>query len=135
RLGAGEQWSGKRLRHRADYLWRIVARGAAKTTPRSWLGHVAPLRVGSAWSGSPSSSGFPHFGLEDVTTESVENLHSLRSRLDGISLRDADASTPLALASLRMLTETEFRCFSLDTADATTMREVKLRNTAALRGV
>lgn len=46
RLGEGESWHGKRLRRRSEYLWRMIARGAVKTTPRGWLGHVSAVRFG-----------------------------------------------------------------------------------------
>ncbi|MEU2670901.1 lantibiotic dehydratase [Streptomyces sp. NPDC007164] len=46
RLADGETWSGKRLRKRSAYLWRAVGRAAAKTTPRGWVGQVAPVPVG-----------------------------------------------------------------------------------------
>ncbi len=45
RLSDGESWGGKRLRQRSDYLWRMIARGATKTTPRAWLGHLALVPV------------------------------------------------------------------------------------------
>ncbi|GHF16537.1 hypothetical protein GCM10017786_58040 [Amycolatopsis deserti] len=53
RLAAGEPWTSKPLRKRADYLLRLLFRAAFETTPRGWLAHVAlagsgpgPLTVG-----------------------------------------------------------------------------------------
>ncbi|WP_156131618.1 hypothetical protein [Amycolatopsis methanolica] len=53
RLAAGEPWTGKALRKRADHLLRLLFRAAFKSTPRGWLAHVAlagtgpgPLTVG-----------------------------------------------------------------------------------------
>ncbi|MFC0437361.1 lantibiotic dehydratase [Kutzneria buriramensis] len=46
RVEAGENWDGKRLRQRSEYLLRMIARGAAKPTPRGWLAHVAQAEVG-----------------------------------------------------------------------------------------
>jgi len=45
RLDAGENWGGKRLRQRSEYLLRMIARGAAKPTPRGWLAHVGRVEV------------------------------------------------------------------------------------------
>ncbi|MCP2258758.1 Lantibiotic dehydratase, C terminus [Streptoalloteichus tenebrarius] len=56
RLAAGEDWEAKRLRQRGDYLWRLIGRGAVKTTPRSWLGQVAVLPVTGS-TGSTGSAG------------------------------------------------------------------------------
>jgi hypothetical protein len=47
RLAAGAGWTDKRMRQRADYLLRLLARAAGKTTPRGWLGHVAMVRAGT----------------------------------------------------------------------------------------
>ncbi|QUQ67864.1 lantibiotic dehydratase [Kutzneria sp. CA-103260] len=45
RLDAGEDWGGKRLRQRSEYLLRMIARGTAKPTPRGWLAHVGRVEV------------------------------------------------------------------------------------------
>jgi hypothetical protein len=45
RVEAGEDWGGKRLRQRSEYLRRMIARAAAKPTPRGWLAHVGPVEV------------------------------------------------------------------------------------------
>ncbi|MFI9388514.1 lantibiotic dehydratase [Kutzneria sp. NPDC052558] len=45
RLDAGEDWGSKRLRQRSEYLLRMIARGAAKPTPRGWLAHVGRVEV------------------------------------------------------------------------------------------
>ncbi|MFF2325598.1 MULTISPECIES: lantibiotic dehydratase [unclassified Streptomyces] len=58
RLADGESWSGKRLRKRSAYLWRAMGRAAAKTTPRGWVGQVAPVPVGPQEPG-PGPSGTP----------------------------------------------------------------------------
>lgn len=50
RLDAGENWGGKRLRQRSEYLLRMIARGSAKPTPRGWLAHVGQADVAeTAW--------------------------------------------------------------------------------------
>lgn len=45
RLAAGQRWEDKRLRQRADYLWRLLGRAAFKPVPRGWLGLVAVVPV------------------------------------------------------------------------------------------
>ncbi|MHA6799860.1 lantibiotic dehydratase [Bounagaea algeriensis] len=136
RSAAGEAWTSKRLRHRVDYLWRIIARGAAKATPRSWLGHVGTLPMSDARQVlSAGDWRAPGVELGELTTETAENLHALRTRLDATDLRCAAVETPLALANLYTENGAEFRCFTLDQQDATRMREIRLRRTAALEAL
>lgn len=53
RLAAGQSWSSRNLRKRAAYLWRLVGRAAAKTTPRGWTGQIAALPVAAGPVGCP----------------------------------------------------------------------------------
>ncbi|WP_309115250.1 hypothetical protein [Saccharothrix sp.] len=46
RLAARQDWTAKRLRQRADYLLRLMARSAFKPTPRGWLAQVALVDLG-----------------------------------------------------------------------------------------
>ncbi|MGI9148883.1 MAG: lantibiotic dehydratase [Chloroflexota bacterium] len=73
RVAAGEPWSTKRMRQRADYLWRLINRGAAKVMPRGWLGQIAVVEV--------REDGTLHLQLSpEVGRASSENLHE-RARL------------------------------------------------------
>ncbi|MDQ0377079.1 hypothetical protein [Amycolatopsis thermophila] len=46
RLAAGEPWTSKPLRERADHLLRLLFRSALTTAPQGWLTHVVPARTG-----------------------------------------------------------------------------------------
>ncbi|NGN67720.1 hypothetical protein G5C51_27950, partial [Streptomyces sp. A7024] len=67
--GGGE--GAARERRRADYLWRMIARGSAKVTPRGWLGHVAALDAAE-----PGGAVRREMALTDeVATYWAENEH------------------------------------------------------------
>ncbi|WP_447002274.1 lantibiotic dehydratase [Saccharothrix isguenensis] len=113
RLAAGETWSGKRLRQRADHLWRLIARGAVKTTPRSWFGHVA------APAGGPGTLTAGPFA-----TVETPNVHTARAPRDGLSLTGLHWS------------EDGFLVTWAPREDATgPLREVRVRDTPALGAV
>ncbi|MEU2060910.1 lantibiotic dehydratase [Streptomyces sp. NPDC013455] len=154
RLAAGGSWDGRPLRKRGAYLWRVLGRAAAKTTPRGWAGQVALLPVGSARGdgdaadgGGGDGGGVPRLVpagtvLGSVAAEAVENVHLLRARLSGTDLRAADPATPLALAPLHFLRPTGptsgsgvLRCWAIDPREHGRMREVVLRRTRPLESV
>ncbi|MFC5025363.1 lantibiotic dehydratase [Streptomyces coeruleoprunus] len=56
RLAEGGSWHDKQLRKRAAYLWRVLARAAAKTTPRGWAGQLAAIDVGEDSTGAAGAS-------------------------------------------------------------------------------
>ncbi|MFI6318898.1 lantibiotic dehydratase [Nonomuraea sp. NPDC050556] len=70
RLAAAEPWTSKRMRRRSDYLWRMIARGAAKSTPRSWLGQVALVPLTGPGTGLSVNG--------QVAVEWTENVHARR---------------------------------------------------------
>ncbi|MFE7618786.1 lantibiotic dehydratase [Streptomyces sp. NPDC057496] len=139
RLAAGESWSGKRLRKRSAYLWRALGRAAVKTTPRGWVGQVAPVPVGG-----PTEDGAgdrlltPGAELAGLAAAVVENVHTVRTRTGGRDLRTADPATALALAPLH-LTEGggdgaggTLRCYAIDPDHPGRLRQTALRRTALL---
>ncbi|MFG6197596.1 lantibiotic dehydratase [Nonomuraea sp. JJY05] len=77
RLAQGEPWTSKKLRRRSDYLWRMIARGAVKTTPRTWLGQVSLVPVGTPV--AERSSGLSVNG--QVAVDWTENVHARRVEL------------------------------------------------------
>lgn len=113
RLAAGESWDGKRLRQRADHLWRLIARGAVKTTPRSWFGHVAPAPAGVG----PLTAGL-------FATHEVPNVHTARSR-----------AGELALTGLHWSEGGSLVTWAPHERDPGRLREVRVRDTPALRAV
>ncbi|AHI00312.1 hypothetical protein GCM10010174_84200 [Kutzneria viridogrisea] len=125
RLDFGENWDSKRLRHRADYLLRVLARGAAKPTPRDWLGHVGLLPVGERrgnWTQVGASAA--HW---------VANIQAERRQLAAnLDLRGAT----MTITGLHWLRDHEhMSCWVVDPADRTALRRVLVRRTPALDAV
>lgn len=113
RVAAGESWRGKRLRQRADHLWRLIARGAVDTTPRSWFGHVALPPDGT---GSPSAGPF--------ATHEVPNVHTSRS-----------SEGALSPTGLHWLDDGFLVTWVPHERDHGLLCEVRVRGTPALRAV
>ncbi|MFC6087992.1 hypothetical protein [Saccharothrix lopnurensis] len=113
RVAAGESWEGKRLRQRADHLWRLIARGAVETTPRNWFGHVAPAPGGTG----PLTAG-------PFAVHEVPNVHTARSCGDG-----------LALPGLHWSEGGDFVTWVPHERDPGLLCEVRVRDTAALSAV
>ncbi|MFI6811914.1 lantibiotic dehydratase [Nonomuraea sp. NPDC050328] len=95
RLTAGEPWTSKRLRRSSEYLWRMIARGTVKTTPRGWLGHVALLHLADVEThgvaGQISVS-------DEAAVEWTQNVHTHRVDLAGAEPLDPEhliSLTPL----------------------------------------
>ncbi|MFB7916675.1 lantibiotic dehydratase [Streptomyces sp. NPDC056061] len=158
RLAAGESWSGKRLRKRSAYLWRAVGRAAAKTTPRGWVGQVAPVPIGRRGPGDGAGGPLVRGGgagrggsgggllsrgavLEALAADAMENVHELRTGSWAVDLRTADPATLLAPAPL-YLTEGggagggsggTLCCYVLDPGDPGRLRKVTVRRTGVLR--
>ncbi|MET8828999.1 lantibiotic dehydratase [Streptomyces sp. NPDC004610] len=59
RLARGEHWSSPRLRKTCTFLWRALARAAAKTTPRDWVGQLAAVPVVPSLPGALDAVGPP----------------------------------------------------------------------------
>ncbi len=70
RLAAGEPWTSKPLRKRADHLLRLLFRAAFETTSRGWLAHVALAGTGPG----PLTVG-------DHAVHRLTNIHQDRRRL------------------------------------------------------
>ncbi|MFC0431410.1 lantibiotic dehydratase [Kutzneria buriramensis] len=120
RLSFGETWDSKRLRHRSDYLLRVLARGAAKPAPRDWLGHVALLAVGER-SGAWTSVG-----------ESAANR--VAATRGDRALPDLVGAT-VAMTGLNWIDRDHLCCWVVDAVDGGTMRRLKIRRTPALDAI
>jgi hypothetical protein len=79
RLRDEQRWTDKRMRQRADYLLRILARAACKTTPRGWLGHVAVVRSGPG----PADRLLTGARVEEYAVHTVANIGTGRRELTG----------------------------------------------------
>ncbi|MEU9198146.1 lantibiotic dehydratase [Streptomyces hundungensis] len=154
-LAQGELWSGKRLRKSSAYLWRALGRAAAKTTPRGWVGQVAPVAIGSqAVDGQaagrtrqdePPRLLAPGTALDALAAEVSENVHAVRTRLSGVDLATADPETLLAPAPLHFFVPGQdaedngttglVRCSVVDPSVRGRMRQVELRRTRPLDAV
>ncbi|WP_050514920.1 lantibiotic dehydratase [Streptomyces rimosus] len=141
RLAHGESWGGKRLRKSAAYLWRALGRAAVKTTPRGWVGQVAPVplearpRSGRTVADEPPPLLAPGTALGPMASETAENVHVARSRLSTVDLATADPATPLAPAPLHFRTDGAVRCWVTDPAVRDRLRQVELRRTRPLDAV
>ncbi|QFZ20219.1 lantibiotic dehydratase [Saccharothrix syringae] len=150
RLAAGEPWDGKRLRQRADHLWRLIARGTAKTTPRSWFAHialvggtdlptavaptavapatVAPATVAPATVApvAPPGAARPTPTAGPFATHEVPNVHTTRHD---------PAATTLAPTGLHWSHDGDFVTWAPHPDAPTLLREIRVRDTPALRAV
>ncbi|GAA0914658.1 hypothetical protein [Nonomuraea longicatena] len=109
RLSGGEPWTSKRMRRRSDYLWRMIARGAAKTTPRTWLGHVCLIPV------APTGPGLSVNG--QVAVDWTENVQARRHDL-ARSGKALDPGHLLALTPLHRMEGDRLRIWTTDPASA-----------------
>jgi hypothetical protein len=128
RLAAGEPWTSKRLRRRSAYLWRMIARGAAKTTPRGWIGQVTVLTLDDA--GGPGA--IPALtGL--YAAETADNLHGPREEL--ASTGRLNGHTRVAITPLRHEQDGRLRTFSFDVRTPQMFRAMSVRRTRQLSAV
>ncbi|MFB7629629.1 lantibiotic dehydratase [Streptomyces sp. NPDC056149] len=159
RAAAGEPWHGRRLRKYTGYVWRVVARAAAKTTPRGWLGQLAAVQVGApggaptgpdaGWLdarsgalGIPNPGGFnlvgpfadPSVQAGAFATTAMENVHLLWERLRTAEPVALGPATHLALTPLHHPMPTGLlRCAVVDTGQqGARLRRVELRRTPVL---
>ncbi|MEU2184614.1 lantibiotic dehydratase, partial [Streptomyces thermolilacinus] len=139
RLDGGASWQGKQLRKRSAYLWRVLGRMAAKTTPRGWAGHVAVAPVGRADGAVTLLAGRTALGA--VALGEVENVHLVQAGGRPVDLLDAPPSTLLAPAPLHFTAgdpadgTAVLRCWVVEPRDPGRLRQVVLRRTGALARV
>ncbi|MFI0186953.1 lantibiotic dehydratase [Streptomyces sp. NPDC017082] len=142
RLAEGQSWSGRQLRKRAAYLWRIVGRAAAKTTPRGWAGQIAALPVTGAADGCPPLL-VPGTSLGALAAVAVENVHLLRARGAPADLRTAGPKTLLTPTPLHFAEPPaaapgdlpgQVRCYVVDSREPGRLRQIVLRRTRVLEG-
>ncbi|GAA2096132.1 hypothetical protein GCM10009801_65460 [Streptomyces albiaxialis] len=134
---AGEPWGGKRPRKGTGYVWRALARCAAKTTPRGWAGRLAAVPVEGR-----EGPLLPYGArLGAVAAESTENVHRLWASLRALDLRTAAPDALLALTPLHRSTPDGFHCRAADVGEdadaraASRLRVVDLRRTPVLDAV
>ncbi|WP_408962698.1 hypothetical protein [Nonomuraea angiospora] len=125
RLAQGEPWTSKKLRRRSDYLWRMIARGAAKTTPRTWLGQVSLVPVAGR------SSGLSVNG--QVAVEWTENVHARRAELAASAADRLGPDLRLSMTPLHRVEGDRLAVWTVDPAAATpSLRAYRLRRSPAL---
>ncbi|SHG43742.1 lantibiotic dehydratase [Streptoalloteichus hindustanus] len=139
RLAAGEDWDDKRLRQRGDYLWRLIGRGAVKTTPRTWLGHVALVDITDT-AGTRDDGDRRLLSTRDgsepvaarYAVHQVSNVYTSRpDPADGAASGQGEVS----LTGLHWLDGEDLVCWVVDQRGGTHTREVRLRNTPVLDAV
>ncbi|MET7334612.1 hypothetical protein [Nonomuraea sp. NPDC005650] len=125
RLARDEPWTSKKMRRRSDYLWRMIARGAVKTTPRTWLGQVSLVPV-TEHSSELSVNG-------QVAVDWTENVHDRRRDLTRSA---ADRLLPdhrLSMTPLHRVEGDRLAVWKIDTASATrSLLAYRLRRSPAL---
>ncbi|MET9428937.1 lantibiotic dehydratase [Streptomyces sp. NPDC003036] len=141
RLAEGQPWTGRQLRKRTAYIWRVLGRAAAKTTPRGWAGQIAALPVTAAPDGSSLLA--PAAELGALAATAMENIHLVRARIAPLDLRTADPGTLLVPAPLHFTEPAtapedpagRLRAYVVDPREPGRLRQVVLRRTRALEAV
>ncbi|MGW0198233.1 lantibiotic dehydratase [Nonomuraea sp. NPDC003201] len=125
RLAQGEPWTSKKLRRRSDYLWRMIARGAVKTTPRTWLGQVSLVPV------ARESSGLSVNG--QVAVDWTENVHARRLELARSAADRLRRDQRLSMTPLHRVEGDRLAVWTVDPASATPdLLVYRLRRSPAL---
>ncbi|EWC64569.1 hypothetical protein UO65_0176 [Actinokineospora spheciospongiae] len=128
RLAAGERWTDKRLRQRADYLLRLLSRAALKTTPRGWLGQVALVGVAP----DRDTRLLPGFEVTDYAVHSLSNIQADRRVLaTAADLPDAW----LSITGLHWVRGARLCCWVADHDSTKGLRLVRVRRTPAVDAV
>ncbi len=131
RVEAGQDWTGKRMRQRGDYLWRMLTRGSTRATPRGWLAHVAILtEEPGGWSGPG-----PLPVRADAAADQVDNLDARRASAGTGAALLADPDGRVAVAPLCRTEPDAVREWVVDAEHGGRLREVRLRRTAVLDAV
>ncbi|MBB5779232.1 lantibiotic dehydratase [Nonomuraea jabiensis] len=126
RLAGGEPWTSKKLRRRSDYLWRMIARGAVKTTPRTWLGQVSLVPVADRHSSGLSVNG-------QVAVEWTENVHARRAELAASAADRLGPELRLSMTPLHRAEGDRLAVWTVDPAAATpNLLAYRLRRSPAL---
>ncbi|MGV9383719.1 lantibiotic dehydratase [Nonomuraea sp. NPDC003707] len=125
RLAQGEPWTSKKLRRRSDYLWRMIARGAVKTTPRTWLGQVSLVPV------AEQSPGLSVNG--QVAVDWTENVHARRLELARSAADRLRRDHRLSMTPLHRVEGDRLAVWTVDQASATPdLLAYRLRRSPAL---
>ncbi len=131
RVERGDSWSAKRMRQRADYLWRMLTRATTKTTPRGWFAHVALVDVepDAPGAGQVADPLTPRAVGARLTLHCLENLHLARPDLQ------ASSGTRVALAPLHLDDGDVLRVWAVDAAAPDEITELTLRRTPLLEAL
>ncbi|MFI6731342.1 lantibiotic dehydratase [Nonomuraea sp. NPDC050451] len=125
RLAQGEPWTSKKLRRRSDYLWRMIARGAVKTTPRTWLGQVSLVPV-AEHSSKLSVNG-------QVAVDWTENVHTRRLELARSAADRLRQEHRLSMTPLHRVEGDRLAVWTVDPASSTPrLLTYRLRRSPAL---
>lgn len=125
RLAAGEPWTSKRMRHRADWVLRLLARAAGKTTPRGWLGHVALVGSGPG----PADQLLAEARVADYAVHDTGNIETCRRALA------SDVDLPdvwLSMTGLHWVRGDRLCCWVADPDNPGGARFVRVRRTQAV---
>ncbi len=127
RLSDGETWDDKSLRRRSDYLWRMIARAATKTTPRGWLGRVAVTDLETSGMERPQVTA-------EAASAWVSSVHA--NSLDtSPQIPALSAEAVVALAPLHAITDGRLSIWSVPADQPNRLRSVDMRLTPAMLAV
>jgi hypothetical protein len=117
------------MRRRGAYLWRMIARGAVKTTPRTWLTHVALVAVDEA---APPPLALPTISGR-CAVERVENVHVPRRELAVTGRLTAD--TLVTIAPLHQVAGADAQFWTVDPANPVQLRSLTVRRVPLLTAI
>ncbi|MCT2581901.1 lantibiotic dehydratase family protein [Actinophytocola gossypii] len=128
RLVDDPAWAGKRMRQRADYLLRLLARAAGKTTPRGWFGHVALVQAGPG----AADRLLVDARVGDHAVHVVDNIGAHRRDL---AAGDALPDASLSMTPLHWVSDDRLCCWVPDPDNPVGTRCVRVRRTPAVEAV
>ncbi|WP_424216551.1 lantibiotic dehydratase (plasmid) [Streptomyces sp. BI20] len=136
RLARGERWTDKRLRTRADHLWRLLGRACVKTTPRSWLGHLAvlPVAEGAGDGGADSVGGLLSVDVR-AGAHAVHRMQNVHATAGADAGADTDGTVRLSTTGLCRRGPDRVACWTVHPTDPSRLHAVGLRATPLLNAV
>ena len=131
RLAEGEPWTTKRMRQRDDYLWRMIARGSTRSTPRGWLAHSVALTVASSgWTAGTQVL------IEDlVAVEVTQNIDHILAEADRLTTGQPRDDLTVSRAPLAWIENDYLLAWQLRGEERTSLTLTRLRRTGLLDAI
>lgn len=131
RLADGEPWTTKRMRQRDDYLWRMIARGSTRSTPRGWLAHSVALTVASSgWTAGTQIL------IEDLAAVQVtQNIDHILAKADQLATGQPGDDVTVSRAPLAWIEADCLLAWQLKGEERTSLTLSRLRRTGLLDAI